>query len=350
MTRPPVSSSSALAPWPAASLALALGLLVGCSEEGAPDGYRRVVLLPDTQCYTRFAPEVMEAQTRFIRRQRERMNIVHVAHLGDITDLGTETEWQRARHALASLFGLVSMTLVSGNHDLGENGRADSRASRMDSTFAPAELIVDGSFDGGVQNSFTLVDGELLVLGLEFAPRAAVVAWANGVLDDHPERAAIVVTHAYLGPDGERYDHDAGAPQDFSPYQYGVADGGDVHDGEELWQDLISQHDNVVMVVSGHVPQGFEVLLSAGAGGHEVVQLMADYQRGTECDRNGTDGNGYLLMLELPEDGVGDIRVRSYSPYLDREHPSHQATLASWWGRFQQGGSRVMSDLGVIPP
>ena len=193
------------------------------------------------------------------------MNIVHVAHLGDITDLGTEEEWQRARSALLPLFESVSMTLVSGNHDLGENGSANTRASRMDSTFAPAELMVSGTFDGGVQNSFTLVEDRLLVLGLEFAPRAAVVAWASGVLAAHPERAAIVVTHAYLGPDGERYDHLGDAPQDFSPYQYGVASGGDVHDGEELWQALISQHENVVMVVSGHVPQGFEVLLSEGA-------------------------------------------------------------------------------------
>ncbi|MBK6809552.1 MAG: metallophosphoesterase [Sandaracinaceae bacterium] len=330
-------------------LALVLGLLVGCADEGVDDGYVRLVLLPDTQCYTRFAPEVMEAQARFIERQQERMNIVHVAHLGDITDLGTEEEWQRARSALLPLFGQVSMTLVSGNHDLGENGSANTRASRMDSTFAPAELMVSDTFDGGVQNSFTLVEDRLLVLGLEFAPRAAVVAWASGVLAAHPERAAIVVTHAYLGPDGERYDHLGDAPQDFSPYQYGVASGGDVHDGEELWQALISQHENVVMVVSGHVPQGFEVLLSEGAGGHEVVQLMADYQRGTACDPNGTDGQGYLLLLELPEDGVGDIRVRSYSPFRERWHPDHHAMFADWGPRFQEVGSRLMADIGLTP-
>mgnify|MGYP007130727961 CR=1 FL=1 len=62
-----------------------------------------------------------------------------------------------------------------------------------------------------------------------------------------------------------------------------------MHDGEELWRELISLHPNVVMVVSGHVPRGFEVLLSEGAEGHEVVQLMADYQQGTMCDPNGTE-------------------------------------------------------------
>ena len=317
-------------------LALALGLLAGCADDGVDDGYVRLVLLPDTQCYARFAPVVMEAQARFIRDEQQRMNIAHVAHLGDITDLGTEEEWQRARSALAPLFGSVSMTLVSGNHDLGENGSANTRASRMDSTFAPAELMVSGTFDGGVQNSFTLVEDELLVLGLEFAPRAAVVAWASGVLDTYPERSAIVVTHAYLGPDGKRYDRHAEPPQSFGPHDYGVAAGGDVHDGEELWQSLISQHANVVLVVSGHVPQGFEVLLSEGAGGHPVAQLMVDYQQGDICNPFNTDGDGYLLLVDVP---VGrrerEVRVQSYSPYLDTFREDHVATFRDWRARFR---------------
>jgi hypothetical protein len=332
------------------TLALALGLLAGCAGEGVNDGYVRLVLLPDTQCYARFSPVVMEAQARFIQAEQQRTNIVHVAHLGDITDLGTEEEWQRARSALAPLFGQVSMTLVSGNHDLGENGSANTRASRIDSTFAPAELMVSGTFDGGVQNSFTLVEDELLVLGLEFAPRAAVVAWASGVLDAYPERSAIVVTHAYLGPDGKRYDRHADPPQPFGPHDYGIAADGDVHDGEELWQTLISQHANVVLVVSGHVPQGFEVLLSEGAAGHPVAQLMVDYQQAEACHPFNTDGDGYLLLVDVP---VGrrerDVRVQSYSPYLDRVREDHVATFRDWRARFRQGGSRLTTDLGIRP-
>lgn len=64
---------------------LVLGLLVtcgvGCDEEQPPyDGSPTLVLMPDTQCYTLFAPEVMEAQTRFIEEQLTSRNIVHMAH------------------------------------------------------------------------------------------------------------------------------------------------------------------------------------------------------------------------------------------------------------------------------
>ena len=102
---------------------LVLGLLVtcgvGCDEEQPPyDGSPTLVLMPDTQCYTLFAPEVMEAQTRFIEEQLTSRNIVHMAHLGDITDRNSQEEWERAHHALAPLFGRLSMTLVSGNHDI----------------------------------------------------------------------------------------------------------------------------------------------------------------------------------------------------------------------------------------
>lgn len=321
----------------ARALSLVVVLLGSCAEPQTAGVYERVVFLPDTQCYTRYAPEVLEAQTRFIARGLAAQDIVHVAHLGDITDTGSPEEWQHAREAFEPLFGRVPMTLVSGNHDLGENGSANSRVSRMDSVFAPTELLVDGTFDGGVQNSYTRVGDTLLVLGLEFAPRAAVVAWADGVLAANADRAAIVVTHAYLGPDGERYDSQAGSPQAFSPYEYGVASGGDIHDGEELWDALLRHHANVVMVVSGHVPRGFAVEQAVGDHGNDVVQLMADYQRGTACDPNGTDGDGYLLILELPLDAGSDARVHAYSPYLHRARADHAASFPSWAPRFASG-------------
>ncbi|MCA9535652.1 MAG: metallophosphoesterase [Myxococcales bacterium] len=321
------------------ALALMAVLVGSCGAPDAGVDYERIIILPDTQCYTRYAPEVLEAQTRFIARELAALDIVHVAHLGDITDTGSAEEWQRARDAFEPLFGRVPMTLVSGNHDLGENGSASSRLTRMDNTFAPAELLVDGTFDGSVQNSFTRVGDSLLVLGLEFAPRAAVVAWADGVLAANADRAAIVVTHAYLGPDGERYDSQGGAPQAFSPYEYGVAGGGDIHDGEELWDALLRHHANVVMVVSGHVPQGFAAEQAAGDQGNEVLQLMADYQRGTACDPNGTDGDGYLLIVELPVDHAGQVRVRAYSPYLNRSRRDHGVSFPSWGPRPPTDGS-----------
>ena len=46
----------------------------------------RIVMLPDTQCYARYAPEVMEAQATWIADNASRLGVVHVVHVGDITD------------------------------------------------------------------------------------------------------------------------------------------------------------------------------------------------------------------------------------------------------------------------
>ena len=40
-----------------------------------------------------------------------------------------------------------------------------------------------------------------IVVHLEWMPRDAVLDWADGVLRDHADRSAIVVTHAYLRTD-----------------------------------------------------------------------------------------------------------------------------------------------------
>lgn len=295
------------------------------------DDVLRVVMLPDTQCYTRYAPEVLEAQATWIADNADRLGIAHVVHVGDITDTNSPDEWENARTELLGLLPFSTLTLTTGNHDLGELGRAASRSSPIDDWFTAAELGVDGTQSGSVQNSYTLVGDSIIVLGLEFAPRLAVVEWAAQVLDAHPERHAIVVTHAYLDERGERYDRSMPHPQAFSPYEYGVSNDDVVHDGEELWRELIATHENVALVLSGHVPRGFGVLESEGEAGNTVVQLMADYQRGTSCDPAGTDGDGYLIVLDFPVvPGSDEVVVRSYSPYLGRFHPRHGERLRDW--------------------
>ena len=85
------------------------------------------------------------------------------------------------------------------------------------------------------------------------------------------------------------------------------------------------------LVLSGHVPQGFATLLSEGAAGATVAQVMVDYQLGTTCDPLGTDGDGYLLVLEFPiVPGADDVVIQSYSPFLNRFHTPHLLRVQDW--------------------
>ena len=166
------------------------------------------------------------------------------------------------------------------------------------------------------------------MISLEFGPRDAAVAWADGVLKAHPDVPAMVVTHAYLYWDGTRYDHVAHpTDQAFGPYSYATNPApGSVNDGEEMWKKVIRENENVEFVVSGHVfnssGEAAARLTSTHPSGRVVHQIVANYQE------TAYGGGGYLRLMEFHPD-AGEIRVSTYSPYLNswKRDDANQFTL-----------------------
>ncbi|MFB2351318.1 hypothetical protein, partial [Priestia megaterium] len=87
-------------------------------------------------------------------------------------------------------------------------------------------------------------------------------------VEAHPDFNVIVSTHEHVTPktlDGPA--HRSGASRWVSR-------------GEELWDRVIAPNRNVVLVLSGHF-HGIGALVTEDAGGlpgHDVVELLADYQ------------------------------------------------------------------------
>jgi hypothetical protein len=149
-----------------------------------------------------------------------------------------------------------------------------------------------------------------IAVALEWGPRDEVIAWANDVMTQHPDRLGIFVTHAYLNNNDRRYDHtDTEHPQDFNPHEYATPGG--VNDGEELWQKLVRKH-RFVMTLSGHVVgDGTGYLASTTDRGNICHQMMSNFQM------RELGGEGYMRLLELLPDGE-TLVVRTYSPVYDR--------------------------------
>jgi hypothetical protein len=283
-----------------------------------------IAVLPDTQYYSRSHPDVFEVQTRWIVEQAEALNIRYVLHLGDLTHNNTPEQWEVSRRAMAHLDGVVPYAMVAGNHDYGPNGNSANRDTLLNDYF-PVSRFLDWPTFGGVMesdkidNSFHLLEAgerKWIILALEWAPRDEVVAWADHVLTQHPDRLAILITHAYLFADNTRYHwaRYGRAWQSANPHFYGVARGpGGANDGEDLWQKLASQHPGVVMVINGHTPgDGVARLASTGRHGNVVQQMLVNYQRMPP-----RGGNGYLRLYEFLPDGA-TVQARSYSPLCDR--------------------------------
>lgn len=300
--------------------ALVVLMLFSCANPPKPFN---LVLLPDTQVYSYSYPEIFRAQTEWIVQHAD--SIAFVLHQGDITDYNSEEEWRNASAALSLMDGKVPYTFVPGNHDLGPQGSASDRNSELFNQYLPYVKYqrlphFGGAFEEGkMENTYhTFTAGGLgwLILSLEFGTREKVLRWASEVIAAHPRHKVIINTHDYMYSDNTRMNMESG--HSWVPQHYGVGeDTGDeaVHDGEMIWDKLVSQYPNVLMVFSGHVLHGGTgQLVSKGKHGNAVYQTLANYQSGVQGSENG--GNGFLRIVTV-DPTEKTIAVKTYSPYTD---------------------------------
>jgi hypothetical protein len=307
-------------PLPAANSAFWRLRQPGRPAEALPfvPGSWTLVVLPDTQVYAMSYPEFFKDQARWIVQNRDRYNIKYVLHLGDITNNNLTNQWQNAWDAMSLMDGVIPYAFVPGNHDYGATGGTENRTTFLNDYFPVANYTHWPTFGGIMEpgkmdNSYHLFSAggtDWLVLALEFGPRNSVVAWANSVLDAHPNRKTILITHAYLYDDDTRYDWAAKGPaQIWNPHAYGVgSDPAGVNDGEELWQKLVKVRRDVPFVFNGHVlHDGLGRLTSTNDFGQVVHQMLVNYQM------QPLGGEAYLRLVEFLPDGK-TVQVKAYSP------------------------------------
>jgi hypothetical protein len=175
-----------------------------------------------------------------------------------------------------------------------------------------------------MENSFHRFEAgerKFLVLALEFGPRRDVVRWANEVVAKHTDRQVILITHAYVYFNETRYDWKKyGDKQSWNPHSYAVAKASDddVTDGEELWTELVSRHDNFILTLNGHVlSDGLGRLVTATPNGRKIPQVLVNFQMKPK------GGDGWLRLLEFRPDGT-TLQVYDYSPTRRQRNESWQ--------------------------
>ncbi|MFK7910873.1 MAG: metallophosphoesterase [Akkermansiaceae bacterium] len=289
-----------------------------------------IAVLPDTQKYCHKHPEEFMAQTRWLTANKDTRRIKAVLHLGDITDHNNPPQWEVAKKAMSQLDGKIPYFFIPGNHDLGKRGSASDRSTLLNDYFPVTKFrdlpTFGGTYDkepDSMANSFHLFSAggrKFIVIGLEFGPRVDVVRWANEVAKKHADREAILLTHAYTYFDETRYNWKKhGTKQNWNPHAYGVGKGpdGDVMDGEELWRNLVSKHENFILTLNGHVLRdGLGRVTSATPGGRDVHQMLVNFQ----MKPNG--GDSWLRLMEFTPDHTAEIY--DYSPKLNLTNLSEQ--------------------------
>lgn len=265
----------------------------------APEKDFTVVALPDTQYYSEKYPKIWAAQIDWIVANRKNLNIVYVAHLGDITQNGDEKpeEWPIATDALYRLenptaTGLpegIPYGVVPGNHDHLGGSKEFNKFFGVDH-FAKRPCY--GGHFGTDNNShfdkFTASGLQFIVLYIDFdfdkLDYAPIDAWADEVLKAHAKRRAIVVSHDLLAVNGT-----------FDPR------------GHAIYENL-KGNPNLFLMLCGHNHgEAYRYDSHEGLG---VMTCLSDYQRTPE------GGGGFLRLYRFsPAENL--VRVQTYSPWLN---------------------------------
>lgn len=295
-----------------------------------------IVALPDSQFYTAEANgatrDIFTAQTRWIAEHKDDSNIVFVLHEGDITDGNTAREWTNAVASMSVLDGVVPYALAVGNHD----GLAGSQnLTALFNQFFPLSRYQDLPTFGGVFESnrmdncyhlFSAGGVDWLVLVLEFGPRDEVLAWANQVASNYPNRRIIQLTHTHIYSDNTL--HGSSSNHLWTPMSYGRA-----NNGTDVWEKFLRRQPNAALAFNGHVlNSGTGRLIGVGDYGNQVFQMLANYQTGA------LGGAGYLRMVQFFP-AQDKMSVSTYSPYLD-------SWLTDTNNRFEYSNLGIFTNTG----
>jgi len=392
----------------------ALLLTPAVSHSGEADHGFTIAVIPDTQNYLDYthqksegfpfdASELFLAQMRYVAANARSAggDIAFLTALGDVwqhqslaidpahaargfervanpfldghfapTARTQDFEMPLARKGYAFIDGKMPFAVVPGNHDhdamwtdanhppaaqfTGLNSLGMSHAggtSNFVSVFGAESDFFRGknwyvdSFAGGADSAQVFEAGgyRFLHIGLQFDAPDAALAWASGVVKRHAGLPTIVTIHGYLNNEGERaanpmLDNSAIDPEDNSP--------------QMVWDEFISQHDQIFLVLCGH-HHGQSRRVDANRFGHSVHQVLADYQdraqtlisAGRTPERGEGVGDGWLRLMRFDMGAEPPrIDVKTVSTHYGR-NSSELPEYAAW---YRAAEKPAMDDAGFL--
>ncbi len=263
------------------------------NKEPVTDYDFSLAVVGDIQKVTYHWPENVPTIYNWIEANAEEKNIVRAVSLGDITEKDTEAEYNIVEDAFKALDGVVPHTIVRGNHDVANFDKYI--------TYEEYKDTVDGSYNQSMRNTYNLFEQggrKYMLLNLDCGAKDPDLEWANEVVAAHPDYNVIVATHLYMYRNGRTIDS-----------WYGVEDYGQ-NSGTTIWNDFVSLHENIVMVLCGHVSTDRVVMNErVGVNGNVVKEFLINPQS-TDLFYDG--GTGMVTMFYFSEDGK-TVQVENYS-------------------------------------
>ncbi|MFF5493421.1 LamG-like jellyroll fold domain-containing protein [Streptomyces aquilus] len=280
------------------------GVALPTAAEAAPaSGWRpdtdsrrfTLAVMPDTQ-YLFDGPSIdkapVEASLRYLLEHGKDENIVFLSHLGDLTQNGAQAEVTAISEAFRLLDRRgVGYSVLAGNHDVKSSTTDQRGATPYLDAFGPDRFKRHKTFGGASPDGyntfhlFRAAGREWLVLALDWRLSDKGYAWAKEVLAAHPKTPVILTTHELVVED------DA-----LSAY------------GQQLWDRLIADHDQIFLTLNGHYWPAARATRKNTAG-HDVHLHLTNYQ-------NRYFGGAAMIRLYRFDLDRGVIDVETVSPWI----------------------------------
>lgn len=254
-----------------------------------------LAVMPDTQ-YLFDGPSIdrapVEASLRYLLEHGRDENIVFLSHLGDLTQNGAAAEVTAIGEAFRLLDRRgVGYSVLAGNHDVKSSTTDQRGTSPYLDVFGPERFEGKRTFGGASADGyntfhlFRAAGREWLVLALDWRLSDKGYAWAKSVLAKHPTLPVILTTHELVVEDNS-----------LSSY------------GQELWDKLIADHDQIFLTLNGHYwPAGRAT--RKNAAGHDVELHLTNYQ-------NRYFGGAAMIRLYRFDLDRDTIDVETVSPWI----------------------------------
>ncbi len=292
----------------------------------APKESFSIAVIPDTQHYrglkTKAEPKSKKPVTNptfaayvdWIADNIDSQKIVFVSHVGDIVDVNNKEQWAVAREMMDRLHGQVPYGISVGNHDMQNKGNSSlfqevfpaSRFRQFDWYGGCYHKPGDNQeVSGNNANSFQLFSAggmDFVFLHLECNAPDDVLAWADGVLQKHANRRAIITSHMGLGPleKPKKKSDFIDAPKGRMTWKKCHGKRGNT--SQQMWDKCYRKHANLFMVCCGDQSRSQALHQTVrGDNGNIVHEVLSDY-----------GVNGLRVMRFLP--AKNKIEVRTWNP------------------------------------
>ncbi len=285
------------------------------------------IVVPSNHAHTsKYYKDTFRAQNQWIADLQSHLNTKFTSFIGDLVINGSLTTlWSTVSTTMGVLDSNdVPYASTIGNHDYDDNidgtPTPNTRNAVNLNTYLPYTRYSGESWWGGTKDNtivntyqYFSTDGvDYMVINLELCPSDTTLAWANSIVSANPSKNVIVVTHAYLNYDGTYLvNQDLNCVALFgNTYTAGV----DINDGQQIWDEFVKLHDNIFMVLSGHVlGSGNAHNQHTGSNGN----LVSEFFHYSYADYTGLDEHNAMTGLFIFKPASNTIQMRDYDTWFD---------------------------------